>query len=296
MPQYQIFSDGSCDLPYDLAEQNNIQIIPFYVSIDGETYQKEIKELTLDRFYHFIVEQKGFPKTSLPSSQDYIDAFTPSLEKGLDILCFTITETLSSSYASACTAKHMLEEIYPHAKIHIENSWNATGSMALIVLEAAKMQQKGKPIDEVIELVSKAKIDARILFMVGALTHLEKGGRIGKLVALSGSILQIKPLIILKNGEISTAGATRSRKKGIQKLVNLTKEHFDNTKENPADYLFCLGTTNTWEETEEFQALAKKALPTSQFIQPFQIGATIASHTGPGTLGLCFCKRFDCYH
>ena len=83
-----------------------------------------------------MIEQNLFPKTSLPPVQDYIEAFTPALEAGKDIICFTITDTLSGSFQSATTAKQMLEENYPQRKIYIENSWSATGSQYLIVREA----------------------------------------------------------------------------------------------------------------------------------------------------------------
>lgn len=295
MAGFQIFSDGSCDMPRNIAQQQNIQIVPFYVSLNSEQYYKEIEEISLDTFYHYIIDEKGFPKTSLPSTQDYMDAFTPFLEQGQDILCFTITDTLSGSLQSASTAKIMLQESYPTAKIIIINSWHATGSQYLMVLEAARMQQAGAAIEEVAAMAEKAKVDGRIIFMVGALNHLEKGGRIGKIAALSGSILNIKPLIILKNSEITVGGMTRSRKKGIQKMAELAKTHFIEANENPENYRFMVGTTDTWEETEPYATAVKSVIPNISFEPPFQIGATIAAHTGPGTLGLCFMRKFDTY-
>lgn len=293
MSDYQIFSDGSCDMPRDIASQYNIKIIPFYVSLDSETYLKEIDELSLESFYKKIINEKIYPKTSLPSAQDYINAFTPALEEGKDILCYTITDTLSGSYQSASTAKLMLLETYPNAKIFIVNSWLATGAQYLLVIEAAKMQKAGYPIEKVYELSEKLKKDSRIIFMVGSLDYLQKGGRIGKLAALSGKILNIKPLIILQNGEINTAGVARSRKKGIQKLIDLTKEYFEKSEEKTEQYHFMVGTTNTWEEAEIFEADLKNTLSNIKFEKTFQIGATISSHTGPDTIGLCFIKDYS---
>lgn len=293
MSDYQIFSDGSCDMPRDIASQYNIKIIPFYVSLDSETYLKEIDELSLENFYKKIIGEKIYPKTSLPSAQDYINAFTPALEEGKDILCYTITDTLSGSYQSASTAKLMLSETYPNAKIFIVNSWLATGAQYLFVIEAAKMQKAGYPIEKVYELSEKLKKDSRIIFMVGSLDYLQKGGRIGKLAALSGKILNIKPLIILQGGEINTAGVARSRKKGIQKLIDLTKEYFEKSGEKTEQYHFMVGTTNTWEEAEIFEADLKNTLPNIKFEKTFQIGATISSHTGPDTIGLCFIKDYS---
>ncbi len=295
MSLFQIFSDGAADIPSDVAKQYHISVIPFYVSLDQKTYQKEIVELPLTTFYQKMIEENVFPKTSLPPVQDYIDSFTLALEQGKDIICFTITDTLSGSFQSAMTAKQILQEQYPQRKIYIENSWAATGSQYLIVREAARMQQAGYDIDMVHSYVEKAKKDSRIFFVVGALKHLEKGGRIGKVAALSGSILNIKPLIVLGNGEINKAGIARSRKKAMIKLSELAKEYMEQNHFSISDFTVTLGTTNTPEEPEIFSEILKSDLPDIELIEPFQIGATIATHTGPMTLGVCMNKKFEAY-
>ena len=252
MTNFQIYSDGSADIPLNIADEKNIKIIPFYISFDSENYYKELFEITRDEFFDKLINKKLFPKTSLPSIQDYIDSFTPALESGTDILCFTITDTLSGSYHSALSAKEILLEKYASRKIHIINSWAATGAAQLMVYEACKMRHNKINIETAYEICEKMKKDLRIMFMVGALTHLEKGGRIGKLVSLSGGILKIKPLIELKNGEINVAGVVRSRKNGLKKLVEITNEHFIKNNENPDNYVFTIGTTNTPEEVPAF--------------------------------------------
>lgn len=295
MSLFQIFSDGAADIPNHIVKQYHICVIPFYVSLDQKNYQKELVELPLSTFYKNMIEQNLFPKTSLPPVQDYIDAFTSVLDAGKDIICFTITDTLSGSFQSAMTAKQMLEEKYPQRKIYIENSWAATGSQYLIVREAARMQQAGYDIDTVHHYVQKAKADSRIFFMVGTLTHLEKGGRIGKVAALSGSILNIKPLIVLANGEINKAGIARSRKKAMIKLSELTKEYIQKNHFSISDFTFTIGTTNTPEEVLPFSEILKSDIPDMELIDPFQIGATIATHTGPMTIGICANKKFEAY-
>ncbi len=295
MSEFQIFSDGAADIPSNVKKQYNIITIPFYVSLDQKTYQKEIEELPLSVFYDNMIQKNIFPKTSLPSVQDYIDFFTPVLESGKDIICFTITDTLSGSFQSAMSAKQILEENYTQRKIYIENSYAATGSQYLIVRESARMQQSGYDIDAVHSFVQKAKIDSRIFFVVGTLTHLEKGGRIGKVAALSGSILNIKPLIVLANGEINKAGLARSRKKAMLKLSELTKNYIEQNHFSISDFTLTIGTTNTPEEIEVFTEILKSDLPNIEMIEPFQIGATIATHTGPMTLGVCINKKFECY-
>lgn len=293
MSQFQIFSDGAADIPIKVANDNGIKVIPFYVSLDGQHYQKEMTELSLDVYYKEFVENHLFPKTSLPSVQDYIDAFAPAIESGKDIICFNITSTLSGSHQSANTAGEILKEKFPSAKIFIIDSLLATGAQEFLVIEAAKMQRNGLSIDEVKVNCEKLRQSARIMFMVGGLEHLQKGGRIGKVGAAAGGILKIKPLIELKDGEISLAGITRSRKGGMKKLAEITKSYFEKTGEKVEDFLFTVGETNTPEEITVFQNELKLAMPTIVFEKDFLIGATISAHTGPGTLGVCFMKKYD---
>lgn len=293
MIPFEIVSDGSCDLTKEQSAVLNIKIVPFYVSLDGINYQKEIEELSLDTFYGKILGENIYPKTSLPSVHDYIDAFTPILEKGRNIICFTITNTLSGSVQSAITAKGILEEAYPNSKIYIVNSYLATGALALMLAEACRMRDNGIDIDTVYKAMLDMRFYSRIMFMVGSLNHLQHGGRIGRLAFLSGSILNLKPLIELKDSEIHSAGIVRSRKKGLKKLVEKTEEYFKQTGDNYLDYKFIIGTTNNQGEVPEFETALKAAFPGADFLKPFQIGATISAHTGPNTTGVCFVKKYE---
>lgn len=106
---YHIFSDGSCDLPMELTKEKNITVVPFYVSFDGEKYEKEMVEIGVREFYQRMVDEpKVYPKSSLPSMQDYIDAFMPMVEQGTPIICICITTKFSGSYQSAMNAKNII--------------------------------------------------------------------------------------------------------------------------------------------------------------------------------------------
>jgi len=295
MSDYQIFSDGACDIGFEKAAELNIQLIPFYVSIDHENYYKEIAEISLNDYFHYMTKEKGYPKTSLPSIQDYIDAFRPALEEGKDILCLTMTRSLTASQESAMTAKSILEEDFPDARIEVINSWVATGAQMLLLMEMARMQKNGKSFDDVIAYAEKARVDARIHFMVGDLSYLEVGGRIGKLATLSGGLLKIKPIIILKDGEIGVGGVCRARKKGLTQIADVTKKHFKETGEDPSHYICTPGTNTIWDDMDDYYEIMKAVTPGMECLPPFQIGATISSHTGPGTTGFCFVKKYEYY-
>ncbi|MBE6008836.1 MAG: DegV family protein [Lachnospiraceae bacterium] len=293
MRTFDIISDGSCDLTIEQIKEYGIKIIPFYVSLDGTNYFKEIEELSLDVFYEKMLAEDLFPRTSLPSIQDYIDIFKSSLDEGKDVICFTITNTLSGSYQSALSAKQILEETYTDSRIHVVNSFHATGSLALMLREVNRMRTDAVDIDTVYDKVIKMRPVGRIMFMVGSLKHLEHGGRIGKMTFVAGNLLSLKPLIELSDGEIHAAGVVRSRKKGLQKLIDKSIAYFKNNGEDYKDYTFVVGTTNNWEEVPGFEKDLKEAFPEAEFLSPFQIGATISSHTGPYTTGICFVKKYE---
>lgn len=295
--EYQIFSDSSCDLPLKTIKKYNIKVVPFYISFDGEHYFRENVDITVREFYQKMVDNPNiYPKSSMPSVQDYIDAFTPDLEKGISIICICITTKFSGSYAAAENAKQILLESYSNAKITIINSTINTVLQGLLVLEAANMKQNGLSYEQVIENIERIKSTARIIFTIGSIDYLKKGGRIGKLISVAGVMLNIKPLIILKDGEIFPLGITRSRKKSKQKLISYTKDYFNKLGESPDNYSIAVGYGYDYEEGCEFRDELLKSIKEYSNINEilvYQIGATIGVHTGPHPLGLGIIKKYN---
>lgn len=137
---YKIVTDGSCDLPPELCRQKNIDVVPFYVSFDSENYRKEIAEMPIRDFYEQMVsDPTTFPKSSMPSVQDYVDVFTPIVEAGKGVICICITTKFSGSFQSAMNAREMILENYPDARITVMDSTLDTVLQGIFVLEAAKL-------------------------------------------------------------------------------------------------------------------------------------------------------------
>ncbi len=296
--EYQVMSDGACDLTMDLRKEYNIQVVPFYVSFDDSNYYKEIDEIGIREVYEKMVhDPKTYPKTSLPSVQNYVDAFMPHVEAGRGVICFTITTSLSGSYNSAINAKEIIEEDYPNAKITVINSMGATVMQEIHVIEAAKMKIAGYSYEEVVEAATgKMRESGRIFFTVGDLDYLQHGGRIGKLAGMAGTMLKLKPMITLKDGEIESSGVARSRKKSMLKVIEIMKNHFENSGENPKDYYYYLGFGYDEEEGKEFQKLVDAQLAemgVTEGSSLMQIGATICVHTGPYALGIGLMKKYS---
>ena len=295
MSDYCIITDGSCDLPKDLAAKENITVVPFYVSFDEKNYMKEGIDIEVRDFYQKMVDNKGvFPKSSLPSVQDYIEVFEPILKKGKGIVCICITSKFSGSVQSATNAKNILLETYPNAKIEVIDSRINTVLQGLFVLEAAKMCNGGVPMEACVKELLSMRESGRIFFTIGSIDYLKHGGRIGKLSGLAASVLGIKPLITLKNGEIYNSGISRSRKASQVKVIELLKQYIEEENIDLKKWQLCIGFGYDYDEAVAFQKQAIAALDgliTEKDCPIFQIGATIAVHTGPYPLGFGIIKK-----
>lgn len=295
MSNYCIISDSSCDLPKDAAARENITVVPFYVSFDEKTYMKEGVDIDVCDFYQKMVDNKGvFPKSSLPSVQDYMETFEPVIKQGKGIVCICITSKFSGSIQSAINAKNILLETYPDAKIEIVDSMVDTVLQGLYVLEAAKMCNGGVSMEDCVKELLSMRESGRIFFTIGSIDYLKKGGRIGRLSGLAASVLGIKPLITLKDGEIYNSGISRSRKNSLTKTIELLKQYIAEKNIDLKDYAICVGFGYDYSESVEFRAQLLKALDnkvSEEQCPILQIGATIGVHTGPYPLGIGIMKK-----
>lgn len=289
---YRIVTDGSCDLPPELCREKDIGVVPFYVSFGSEDYQKEIVDIPIRTFYdQMVADPTTFPKSSMPSVQDYVDVFKPIVAEGKAIICICITTKFSGSYQSAMNAKEMLMESYPDARITVMDSTINTVLQGIFVLEAVRMYEAGLPYEKVIEELEAIKGTGRIFFTVGNIDYLKHGGRIGKLAGLAGSMLGIRPLITMKEGEIFSSGLARSRRKSLEKVYELLWQYLQEVHAKPDEYVICVGYGYDIEEGEAFRSEAVAFLNAKGYavadsdIRKYQIGATISVHTGPYPLG-----------
>lgn len=296
---YQIISDGSCDLPPELTEAKKIEVVPFYVSFDDETFYREIAEMPIRDFYEKMVEHENvlFPKSSLPSIDDYLNIFKKYAIHDIPIICICITTKFSGSYQAAINAKNILLETYPDARVTVIDSMMDTVLQGLYVLEAAKLREQGLSYEQTIKRLLAIRESGRIFFTVGNVDYLKHGGRIGKLSSLAASLLGIRPLITLKEGEIFPSGIARSRKKSIEAVWNLLDNHIKTLQqqgEDMRDYIVTVGYGYDIPEAECFLSETKKRFQNVldvDSIEMYQIGATIAVHTGPYPLGFGFLKK-----
>ncbi|MGL4363123.1 MAG: DegV family protein [Cellulosilyticaceae bacterium] len=289
MNNITLITDTSSDLPASIVEQFNITQIPFYVSFDQVKYEKEIVELSLADFYKRMRAEKAFPKTSLPSINDYYEVFEPLAKQQKEIICVCLSSHFSGSYNSAVNARELILENYPDTKIEIINSLNATAGQGLLVCEIARMIQDNISFDRILEIIPQLIQKSRIFFFVDTLDYLENGGRIGKASALLGTMLNVKPLLYLEEGLLYPAAKVRGKKKAFAKVFELVKDY---VKTNPENYRFAIAHADNLDYANDMnQGLIDQVGATIE--TPYSlIGTTIGVNTGPDVSGICIIPKY----
>ena len=295
---FDIITDSACDLTPEIAKQLNVELVPFYVSLDGEHYRKEGREISVREFYQFMVDNPAaYPKTSLPSLEDFETAFRRHAEAGRPVLCLCFTGKMSGCVGSARNARKLVLEDWPEARIEVLDSAAATVSEAMMVENAAAMRDAGCSLEETVTWLSAEQATNQIFFTVGNLDYLIKGGRIGKVTGRAANMLGIKPMILFKEGEIFSGGVARGRQKSFEKALEQLLGYLESRSADPDDYRISVGYGYDPEEGKRLWMQTRAALrakyPASACeVDLVQIGSTIAVHTGPYALGLGVMRRW----
>ncbi|MGM9662194.1 MAG: DegV family protein [Oscillospiraceae bacterium] len=299
-PKFSIVSDGSCDLPEQVVREKDVSIVHFLVSFDGSEYKKEGVEIALEDFYQRMVDDpKTYPKTAAPSPADFYRAFQNRAEQGRDILCVCISTKLSSSVQSAEIARQMLQEEYPHIRVAVVDSLCATLMQSVYVLEACRLRDAGRSFEETLQVMEELRKTARILFTVGNLDYIQHGGRIGKMTNIAGTLLNIKPLITLQDGEIHSSGIRRGRRRSLEGIAELLVDYLRENHCTPEDCNILIGYSYDRQEGCQLQEITRRQL-TEAFgsdagteLPICRIGATIGVHAGPTSIGYGVVRRSD---
>ena len=297
-PAFCIVSDGSCDLPEEVIQEKELDIVHFLVSFDGNVYQKEGVEIELDELYQTMIDNpKQYLKTAAPSPEDFYQVFRKRAEEGQDIICVCISTKLSSSVQSAQIASQMLAEEYPDIQVVVLDSLCCTLMQGAYVLELCRLRDQGCSLAQAVETMERLTKTGRILFTVGDLEYLQHGGRIGKVTSIAGTLLDMKPLITLQDGEIHSSGIKRGRRKSLDGTIDLLVSYLKEYNCTPEDCTILIGYSYDYEEGLRFQAATAKRLKevfgTTKPLPLSRIGATIGVHAGPTSIGYGVIKRSD---
>ena len=297
-PKFSVVSDGACDLPEAIISEKEIGLVHFYVTFDQKEYRKEGVEVNLDVFYQRMVDEpKVYPGTAAPSPEDFYQVFADRAKRGLDIVCVCISSKLSSSAQSARIARDMLLESNPELHVYILDSLSCSLGEGAFLLEVCRLRDMGLAAEQAAAAMEKLRSTGRILFSVDNLNYIQHGGRIGKMTSIAGTLLDVKPLITMQDGEIHSSGIKRGRRRSLDGLIGLLLAYLHDFGCGPDGCTILIGYGYDREEAERFGQLVSRRLteafgPSADF--PIcRIGATVGVHAGPSSIGLGIIRRAD---
>lgn len=296
---FRIVSDSSCDLGQERCRNLGVELVSYYVSLGDETYYREERDISTREFYQRMADLPGvFPKTSMPTIEDYLEAFTPAAKEGIPVLCICLNGPFSGSCQTARNAAEELRERYPHARVHVMDSHLATVLQGLLVEEAVRLRDLGLTLEEAAAALEPLPQTGRIFFTTDDLEYLRHGGRIGKAAATTGALLRVKPLIGYENGELVTDGIAQGRKKSLVRVRELFFRYVEREGLDLKRYILATGFGLDWEEHRDFaqkvyEGLLERGYDRPEVKKPYQIGVTIGVHTGPTPIGVGLLRRAE---
>ncbi|NBI65931.1 DegV family protein [Pseudoflavonifractor sp. 60] len=295
--KFQIVSDSSCDLGREEMARLGVTMVSYYVAFDDEVYYREERDIPTHDFYQMMADRPGvFPKTSMPTPEDYLEAFRPLAAQGAPILCICLNAKFSGSYQTARNAAGELREEYPGAQVRVLDSTLATVLQGMLVEEAAALRDADYSLEEAFQALEALPETGRIFFTTNDLEYLRHGGRIGRAAAATGALLKVKPLIGYKDAGLISDGIAQGRKKSLVKVRELFFRHIQREGIDLRDYRLATGFGLDREEHAVFaqavyQGLLELGYDRPEVKRPYQIGVTIGVHTGPSPLGVGLLRR-----
>ena len=269
---FNIVTDSTADLPPRLAEELGITVVPAYVRFKDEVYRDRI-DISEDEFYQRLLSDPVHPSTEPPTPQDFAAVYQKLSQEADGIISVHISGKLSATCNSALRGKELIETECP---IEVVDSQLVTMGLGLLVTAAATAARSGKSLPQVVQEVKQSIPSIHMLGLLDTLKYLARGGRIGKTRALLGSILAVKPILTIRNGELEQADYVRKRAKGIDRLFDFVKKATD-----IQDLAIVYSTT-----PDEAQTLAERmgSIFAKERIRLNRLGPALGVHAGPGIL------------
>ncbi|WP_026523323.1 DegV family protein [Butyrivibrio sp. MB2005] len=293
MSKYVISCCSTADLSKEHFEKRDIKYVCFHFEIDGKQYLDDGKYPIAD-FYKAMADG-AMTRTSQVNTEEYVDHFKPFLEKGYDILHLTLSSGISGSINSANIAADILTSEFPGRKIYIVDSLAASSGFGLLMDEIADRRDAGMNIDELRDWTLEHRLDINHWFFTTDLTYLVRGGRVSKAAGFFGGALKICPLL---NVDFEGHLIARAKLRGKTAVIRAAANKMLECAEGGADYngKCYISQSACREDADALIAEIEKLIPAMKGkVEVYDIGTTIGSHTGPGTVALFFVgkKRID---
>ena len=281
MAKVIITADSTCDLPLEIAQKNEVRIVPLYISLEGKSFA-DGTEIVPEDIYAFVEKTGELPTTSAVPIGNYEEIFKGLVAEGYDVVHLNISSGFSCTHQNASLAAEDLDNVF------VVDSRNLSTGSGLLVLEAAEMVKEGKSAKEIAEKLAEltAKVDAS--FVIDDLTYLHKGGRCSSVAKFGANLLKLKPCIQVKDGAMGVAKKYRGEYKNC--VEQYIKDKLADVDSIDTKRVF---VTHTKCDDE----IVKLAIDTVNSLVKFDelientAGCTVTTHCGPNTLGVLFFRK-----
>ena len=269
-----IVLDSTADFPDAQQHFPNWRVVPLYVSFGTESYKDGV-ELTAHEFYERLRTSNDLPTTSQPTPGDFASCYE-GLSAYDRILSVHLASNLSGTFQSAVSASAGNE------RVRVIDSESASVAISMLALAIQRRLERGTTDEEIDELVARYLRERGLLFTVDTLEFLQRGGRIGKAAAFAGTLLHVKPILSIREGEVEPVKRVRGERKAFAELATALETE---TRDEPA-YRLGVAHAAAPERAAELEALVRERRPNAQLELVVTLGAVIGAHAGPGTLAL----------
>lgn len=280
----KIISDSTCDLSAELVAQYDIDILPLHILLGDEEFE-DGKTITPDEIYSWSDEHKTTPKTSAPSLAETIELFRPYVEEGCEIVCFSISNSMSTSGNVMRLAAGELEA---ENRITVIDSANLSTGIGLLVIEAAIMAKNGHSASEIASVMETLKPNVRASFVVDTLTYLYRGGRCNAVAAMAGGVLKLHPKIVVENGAMDATKKYRGKINSV--IMSYVKDMETDLKAARPDRVFITHSGCDAATVESVRSYLESFGVFHEILET-RAGGVVSSHCGPGTLGVLFIAK-----
>ena len=270
----RIITDSTCDIARETVEQFGISVVPAYVLFGEESFRQGI-DINPTQFYARLQSSSQLPSTSQPTPGDFTGAMEPLVSAGDQVVCVTVARQLSGTYNSAVQAASQFDD---GAVTVVDSSTASVGHMLQVIAAAEDAAAPDATQDSVVSAAQARAGSGYGFAMVDTLEYLQKGGRIGKAQAFMGSLLKVKPILKVADGEVLPVDRPRNLRKGLQRLEELVRE------QGPVSKLAVAYTTDSAPADEMRNRLSDLADPNNTYT--LQIGSAIGTHVGPGAVAV----------
>lgn len=276
----RVVTDSTADLPQHLAEQLGIVVVPLHIHFGEETHEDGVS-ITADEFYRRLTTESTLPKTSAPAAGTFTDVYERLSSETDEIISIHISSKLSATYSSALLGK---EGAKGACRIEVVDSYSASIGLGLLAVRAAVRANKGDHLEAIVEDIKTSVHRTRYFGVVETLEYLHKGGRIGMATTLLGSLLNVRPILGLRDGVAHPIERMRgSRQKAFDRLCEMVANHVN---------ISSLAVAHTTAEAEMELLISRLAqfFPADQIMRS-QCGATLGTYLGPNTLCLALIQE-----